>query len=69
MATNRIAVLDDNTRDAFVIGHASTVEEAADVFMAYMADHMDAADFAELQRPQFVRRMTTSVVSPAFEPL
>lgn len=65
----RIAVLDDNTRDASVIGHADTAEQAADVFMAYMKDRMEADDFAELERPTFEYRMETSVASPAFEPM
>lgn len=65
----QIAVLDDNTADANVIGYASDADSAAEVFMAYMADRMDAADYADLARPDFTCRTDTSVVSPAFEPL
>lgn len=65
---NKIAVLDDATRNAFVIGYAETAEEAADVFKAYMADRMEAEDFAELEIPHFYYRSETSVASPAFEP-
>lgn len=65
----KVAVLDDNTRDANVIGEAETEEQAADVFMAYMRDRMDAQDFADLKRPAFAYRVSTSVISPAFEPL
>jgi len=68
-AATKIAVLDDCTRTANIIGHAATENEAADVFMAYMKDRMDAEDFAGLARPEFVYRSETSVVSPAFEPL
>lgn len=67
--TAKIAVLDDNTRDANVIGYAANETEAADVFMAYMKDRMDADDFATLARPDFHYRSETSVVSPAYEPL
>lgn len=66
---NKIAVLDDNTRDAFVIGYAETKQEAAEVFKSYMAERMEPEDFAELQIPDFAYRMETSVASPAFEPL
>jgi len=64
-----VAVLDDCTRDADVIGYATTADEAAEVFMAYMRDRMNAEDFAALSRPAFAYRMTTSAASPAFEPL
>lgn len=69
MANDKIAVLDDNTKDAIVIGQAATEEEATDVFMAYMKERMDADDFAGLERPRFARRLSTSAASPAFEPL
>lgn len=65
----KIAVLDDCTRTADVIGYAETEAEAADVFMAYMQERMDAEDFAALQRPAFYYRSETSVASPAFEPM
>lgn len=65
----KIAVLDDNTRDADVIGFAGSEIEAADVFMAYMKERMDPEDFADLARPNFAYRMETSVTSPAYEPL
>lgn len=68
-ATAKIAVLDDDTRDANVIGYATSEGEAADVFMAYMKDRMDADDFAALKRPDFYYRSETSVVSPAYEPM
>jgi len=64
----KIAVLDDNTRAAFVIGYATTAEEAAEVFKAYMSERMDAEAFAELEIPAFYYRIGTSVISPAFEP-
>lgn len=64
----KIAVLDDNTRDANVIGYAASEAEAAEIFMAYMKERMDADDFAELARPTFYHRSETSVVSPAYEP-
>jgi hypothetical protein len=67
--SEKIAVLDDCTRTADVIGYAETAEEAADIFMACMKERMDAVDFASLQRPVYAYRMSTSVVSPAFEPL
>jgi len=69
MTQNQIAVLDDSTKTAYVIGFASTAEQAADIFMAYFKDRMNAEDFAELKCPQFAYRMSTSVASPAFEPL
>jgi len=65
----RIAVLDDCTRTANVIGYALTEEEAAEVFMAYMKDRMGEDDFACLQRPAFAYRSETNVTSPAFEPI
>ena len=68
-AATQIAVLDDNTRDANVIGYAANETDAADVFMAYMRDRMDDESFAELKRPQFHYRSETSVVSPAYEPM
>lgn len=64
----KIAVLDDNIRDANVIGYAGSADEAADVYMAYMQERMDAEDFAELKRPVFYHRSETSVISPAFDP-
>lgn len=67
--TTKIAVLDDCTRTANVIGHAASENEASDVFMAYMKERMDADDFATLARPTFAYRSETSVVSPAYEPL
>lgn len=67
--STKIAVLDDCTRDANVIGYAASTDEAAAVFMAYMQDRMDADDFAALTRPAFAYRSETSVTSPAFEPL
>jgi len=69
MMTDKIAVLDDCTRTANVIGYASTEEEAAEIFMRYMKERMDDDDFANLQRPQFAYRSETSVASPAFEPI
>lgn len=65
----KISVLDDCTRDAHVIGEAANVEEAADVFMAYMRERMEPDDFAGLERPNFEWRRETAVASPAFEPL
>lgn len=67
--TTKIAVLDDNTIDANIIGYAANENEAADVFMAYMKDRMEADDFSNLSTPDFAFRSETSVVSPAFEPL
>lgn len=64
-----IAVLDDNTKDADVIGYANNEAEAANVFMAYVKARMDPEDFEEMERPAFVFRSETSVASPAFEPL
>jgi hypothetical protein len=69
VASEKIAVLDDCTRTSSVIGYASTPEEAADVFMAYMRDRMEADDFATLGRPTFVWRRETSAASPAWEPI
>lgn len=66
---DKIAVLDDCTRTADVIGYAATAEEAADVFMAYVQERSDPEDFATIERPTFAYRFTTSVASPAFEPL
>lgn len=66
---DRIAVLDDCTKTANVIGYVSSEEDAADTFMAYMQERMDADDFATLRRPTFVYRAETSVASPAFEPM
>jgi hypothetical protein len=68
-ATKQIAVLDDCTNTADVIGYASTEDQAADVFMAYMKERMSTEDFAELARPAFYYRDQTSVASPAFEPM
>lgn len=65
----QVAVLDDNTRDANVIGYASNQAEAADVYRAYCAERMDADDLADLTIPTFAYRTTTSVASPAYEPL
>lgn len=65
----KIAVLDDCTKTADVIGYAASESEAADVFMAVMKDRMGAEDFAALERPTFAWRRETSVVSPAFEPI
>lgn len=75
MAT--IAVLDDNTRDAAVIGHAANPAGAADVFMAYMRERMEADDFASLERPTFAFRnpldldkgLRDECADGAFEPL
>lgn len=69
MMNTKIAVLDDNTRDANVIGYATDEQEAAMIFAAYMQERMEADDFAALTIPAFAYRMDTSVVSPAFEPL
>jgi hypothetical protein len=69
MTTTKIAVLDDNTADASVIGYAETAEEAAQVYMAYNQERMSAEDFADLEQPEFEYRVSTSVASPAFEPL
>lgn len=68
-ASGQIAVLDDCTRDANIIGYAKNEAEAADVFMAYMQERMAPDDFATLHRPTYTHRHETSVVSPAFEPL
>lgn len=72
-----IAVLDDNTRDANVIGKAETADQAADVFMAYMGERMTADDFADLERPSFARRSADTLdkglrdecADGAFEPM
>lgn len=69
MKMTKVAVLDDNTRDADVIGFAADENEAADVFMAYMASRMEGDDFAELDRPVFAYRIDNAVVAPCFEPL
>ena len=73
----KIAVLDDNTRDATVIGFAANAKEAALIYSAYMADRMDADDFAELTIPDFAFRNPTDLAPElhaecsegAFEPL
>lgn len=65
----KIAVLDDNTADANVIGYAADETEAAEIFLDYHRERMSIADFAELQLPAFAYRSQTSVASPAFEPL
>jgi len=65
----KIAVLDDCTKTADVIGYAESAEEAADVFMAYMRERMEVEDFSTLARPMFIYRSETSVASPAFEPV
>lgn len=67
--TSKIPVLDDCTKDAHVIGYASSEAEAADVYMSYMRDRMDPDDFATLERPAFAYRSETSVASPAYEPV
>jgi len=67
--TSKIPVLDDCTKDAYVIGYASSEAEAADVYMSYMRDRMDSDDFATLERPAFAYRSETSATSPAYEPV
>jgi hypothetical protein len=69
MTMTKISVLDDNTRDATIIGFAANETEASEIFMAYMKDRMDADDFANMEVPAFAHRHETSVASPAFEPL
>lgn len=64
-----IAVLDDNTRDANVIGYASNEVEAAEVYRSYHAERMTADEIEDLIIPTFAYRSDTSVVSPAYEPL
>jgi hypothetical protein len=51
-----IAVLEDNTRTAEIIGYAATAEQAADVYMTYLSGGMDPEDFATIKAPVFVRR-------------
>jgi len=73
----QIPVLDDNTRDAMVIGHAETAEEAATVWSNYSRERMDAQDFADLTIPLFAYRnpigldagIAADCPEGAFEPL
>lgn len=65
----KIAVLDDCTRDADIIGYAENEAEAEAIYMAYMKERMDEEDFSTLAKPDFAYRSQTSVVSPAYEPI
>lgn len=65
----KLPVLDDCTRDANVIGYASSEAEAAEVFMSYHRERMDADDFAELAKPAFAYRTDNAVSAPCYEPL
>lgn len=67
--SDKIAVLDDNTRDANVIGYAETAEEAAVVWRAYMSERAYLAEGETLEVPAFARRIDGAAVVPSFEPL
>ena len=69
MTNELIAVLDDNTKTADVIGYATTSAQAAEVYRAYMAERAVLDDGEEIKVPTFAYRDSTSVASPAFEPL
>lgn len=71
MSRKTYPVLDDNTRDAFVIGHAADNDEAAAVWREYYRSRMDYEDWSALKVPSFALRHTETVVSPepAFEPI
>lgn len=66
---SKIAVLDDNTRDANVIGYASTEIEAAEVYRSYHAERMTADEMEDMVIPTFAYRGDNSAVVPSFEPL
>lgn len=53
---NQLPVLDDNTRDAIVIGYAADADEAARVYAGYMAEREITGDDEQPARPAFARR-------------
>ncbi|ODN69580.1 hypothetical protein [Methylobrevis pamukkalensis] len=70
-------VLNDATRDARIVGYATTPDEAAGIYMAAIRAEMDPEDYAGIIPPTFAHRQPATLApelradcpAGAFEPV